>query len=133
MSSVDYRDGRDAVSGEIIPLFPQHDTPEHFTDATPRNDFAAQATQILTGEERERRLRDIKLRASIGMLLDLITEAQNGSGHACSRVVQAATSDLIIAMLGERLKEALSLIPGHAENARVRTRIATALDAAGIR
>lgn len=122
----------DAVSGEPIRLVPVPDHPDHVTDRRVEERFAAQAAYALDAEERFEAHRDRKLGAAIGALETMITDARSGDGIACSRVVQAATSDLIIQALATQLRASLALIPGHAENEPHRLRIQAVLDAAGI-
>lgn len=121
----------DAVSGEPVRLVPIPDRPDHFADTRIEDRLAAQAEQAISKELRFDQHRDLKLRAARGWLLSLITEADAGDGIAASRVVQAASADLIIPLLVERLREAKALIPGHVENEAARLRIDAAINAAG--
>jgi hypothetical protein len=127
-AQVDYRDGRDAVSGEPVSLVPAPYQPEHFTDRRSDEYFQRQIEAALSLEDRHDRLRTAKLNAAIATLAKLIRDAQDGDGIACSRVVEAASSDLIIALLTELLQQAKAFIP---ESDPARLRIDAALIAAG--
>lgn len=131
MSRADYNDGRDHMTGEPTRLVPVLDRPDHFTDRRAEDALDAQADRVLISEDRFDRLRDLKLRAAIGAMRALIDEAESGSGLAASRIVQAASADLIIPMLAERLREARDNIPGHTGMDVVRVRIDAALAAVG--
>jgi len=122
----------DAVSGEPVRLVPVPDRADHITDTRADDRLAVQALHLLDEEERFELHRDRKLAAAISSLETMIAEARSGDGIACSRVVQAATSDLIIQALATQLRASLALIPGHAENEPHRLRIQAVLDAAGI-
>jgi len=125
-TQVDYRDGRDPVSGDPICLVPMTDRTDHFTDCNPDDRFADQAERVIAEEERQDRLRALKLKAAVGTLKDIIADAE--MGFHPDRAVQAASSDLIIAMLAERLRAACKLLPpgNEAEVLRIETALAAA-------
>lgn len=131
-AQVDYRDGCDAVSGEPISLVPVLDPPPHFTDCRSDDRPARAHGCVVDAEDRFERHRAAKLNAAIGVMRALIVDAESGDGLAASRLVQAASADLIIPLLGEQLKRAKDLIPGHVDNEPARHRIEAALAAAGI-
>lgn len=130
MRQADYNDGRDLVSGDIITIVPITSPYElHVTDMQADTYLADQAAAALAAEERFDRHREFKLTAAIGSLEALIAEARTGNGHAASRCVEAAMSDLIIGTLGDCLKAARKALP--ADDPLI-TRIGVALDLAGV-
>jgi hypothetical protein len=131
-AAVDYRDGRDAVSGEPVSLIiPRLEEPATFVGETMDDYLERQAEDAIAAETRLEDLRERRLTAAISTLKGLIADAEDGDGRAASKVEQAAASDLIIDLLATQLRAAKALIPLDSGAPEI-LRIDAALAAAGL-
>ncbi len=101
---VDYRDGRDAVSGEPVSLVPELDLEEHFTDRGDDRRFEVQAAIILVAEDALERQRAEVLDAALRILREIVADAEQGFNP--SRAVDLVSAHHLVPFLGERLRRA---------------------------